>query len=130
MPRGEPVQAGNGGAQTEKLAWFIDRTTLPVQRDVDGLSYVLGVISTAIPLGLEQLVTYYRQHLIPHPQAVSSLERTVAQDSASLGEDEGRNKLDWFIRFNEILYWLSRTREPIAAAETYGYRAFRRSSRE
>lgn len=75
-------------------------------------------------------MTYYRQHLIPHPQTVSSLERTVAEDSASLGEDGGRNKLDCFIRFNEILYWLSRTREPIAAVETYGYRAFRKSFRE
>jgi len=29
--RREPFQAGNGGgAQTEKLAWFVNRTTLPV----------------------------------------------------------------------------------------------------
>jgi hypothetical protein len=104
MPRGEPVQAGNGGgAQTEKLAWFINRTTLPIQRAIDRIIDLFGVISTAIPLGLEQLVTYCSQPLIPQPQTVSSLERTVAEDSASLGENGGRNKLVCFIRFNEIL---------------------------
>ena len=39
-------------------------------------------------------------------------------------------KLDCFIRFDEVSYWLSRTSELIAVAETYSYPAFRESFRE
>ncbi len=37
------------------------------------------------------------------------------------------SKLDCFIRFDEVNYWLSRTRDLIASAETYSYPAFRES---
>ncbi len=40
------------------------------------------------------------------------------------------NKLDCFIRFDEVTYWLSRTRDLITDAETYSYPAFRESFRE
>jgi len=33
-------------------------------------------------------------------------------------------KLDCFARFDAVTYWLSRTRDLIAGAETYGYPAF------
>jgi len=39
-------------------------------------------------------------------------------------------KLDCFIRFDEVNYWLSRTRDLIASAETYTYPAFRESFQE
>lgn len=40
------------------------------------------------------------------------------------------SKLDCFIRFDEVNYWLSRTRELITNADAYGYPAFRESFRE
>jgi hypothetical protein len=40
------------------------------------------------------------------------------------------NKLDCFIRFDRVNYWLSRTRDLIATAETHSYPAFRKSFRE
>jgi hypothetical protein len=40
------------------------------------------------------------------------------------------SKLECFIRFDEVHFWLSRTRELIADAETYSYPAFRESFRE
>ena len=40
------------------------------------------------------------------------------------------NKLDCFIRFDEVNYWHSRTRELIANAETHSFPAFRESFRE
>jgi hypothetical protein len=61
---------------------------------------------------------------------LSSVERTVAEDSASSRHDGGPSKLDCFIRFDEVRYWLSRTRDLIANAETYSYPAFRESFRE
>jgi hypothetical protein len=45
-------------------------------------------------------------------------------------EDGGVSKLDCFMRFDEVNYWLSRTRDLITNAETYSYRAFRKSFRE
>jgi hypothetical protein len=44
--------------------------------------------------------------------------------------DGGLSKLDCFIRFDEVNFWLSRTRALIANAETYSYPAFRESFRE
>lgn len=58
----EPIQVGNGGYQTEKLAGFINRTTLPVQWAVDGFINLLGFITLAILLGLERLTRYYHGH--------------------------------------------------------------------
>jgi len=52
------------------------------------------------------------------------VERTVAAPSR---EDGGLSKLECFIRFNEVHYWLSRTRDLIANAEAYSYPAFRKS---
>ena len=41
---------------------------------------------------------------------------------------EGRmRKLDCFSRFDAVAYWMSRTRDLIANAETYSYPAFRES---
>ena len=40
------------------------------------------------------------------------------------------SKLDCFIRFEEVHFWLSRTRELIANAETYSHPAFVESFRE
>ncbi len=40
------------------------------------------------------------------------------------------NKLECFIRFEELRFWHSRTRDLIANAETYSYPAFRESFRE
>lgn len=37
------------------------------------------------------------------------------------------SKLECFIRFDEVHFWLSRTRDLIANAETYSYQAFRES---
>jgi hypothetical protein len=45
-------------------------------------------------------------------------------------EDGGVSKRECFIRFDEVQYWLSRTRDLITHAETYRYRAFRKSFRE
>jgi hypothetical protein len=39
-------------------------------------------------------------------------------------------KLEVFIRFDELNYWLSRTRDLINAAETYSYAAYRESYRQ
>jgi hypothetical protein len=38
--------------------------------------------------------------------------------------------LEVFIKFDEFNYWLSRTRDLIAKAETYSYAAFQESFRE
>jgi hypothetical protein len=54
----------------------------------------------------------------------------VAEDSAPSRQHGGPSKLDCFIRFDEVNYWHSRTRELIANAETHDYLAFRRSFRE
>lgn len=40
------------------------------------------------------------------------------------------SKLDCFARFDQVTYWLSRTRGLIANAETHRYPAFRESFRE
>lgn len=42
----------------------------------------------------------------------------------------GLRKLECFTRFDKVHYWLSRTRELIANAETYSFPAFRESFRE
>ncbi len=39
-------------------------------------------------------------------------------------------KLEVFVKFDEFNYWLSRTRDLIAKAETYSYPAFQESFRE
>jgi hypothetical protein len=39
-------------------------------------------------------------------------------------------KLECFIKFDELNYWLSRTRDLINTAETYSYAAYRQSYRE
>jgi hypothetical protein len=54
----------------------------------------------------------------------------VGEDSASSRQDGGISKLDCFIRFDQVSYWLSRTRDLITNAETYSYPAFRESFRE
>jgi hypothetical protein len=54
----------------------------------------------------------------------------VAKDSSPSGQDRGPSKLDCFIRFDEVSYWHSRTRELIAIAETHGYLAFQKSFQE
>jgi hypothetical protein len=40
------------------------------------------------------------------------------------------SKRECFTRFDKVHYWLSRTRDLIANAETYSYPAFRESFRE
>jgi hypothetical protein len=45
-------------------------------------------------------------------------------------QDGGLSKLDCFVRFDEVNYWYSRTRELITNAETHSYPAFRKSFRE
>ena len=40
------------------------------------------------------------------------------------------SKLGCFARFDDVAYWLSRTRELIVDAESYSYPAFRTSFRE
>jgi len=42
----------------------------------------------------------------------------------------GLRKLDCFTRFDEVHYWLSRTRDLIANAETYNFPAFLKSIRK
>ena len=42
-------------------------------------------------------------------------------------QDGGPSKLDCFMRFDSVHYWLSRTRDLIANAESYSYPAFRES---
>lgn len=45
-------------------------------------------------------------------------------------QDGGLSKLDCFIRFDEVNYWLSRTRDLITNAETYSYPALKESLRQ
>jgi hypothetical protein len=59
--------------------------------------------------------------------ALPSTEHTVADSSR---QDGALSKLDCFIRFDEAHYWMLRTRDLIASAETYCYPAFRESFRE
>ena len=40
------------------------------------------------------------------------------------------DKLSCFVRFDEVNYWLSRTRDLITNAETYSYPAFAKSFRQ
>ena len=54
----------------------------------------------------------------------------MAEDLESARQDGGPSKLDCFVRFDEVAYWLWRTRDLITSAETYGYPAFRESFRE
>jgi hypothetical protein len=51
------------------------------------------------------------------------MERAVAMSSSQ----NGLSKLNCFIRFDTATYWMSRTRDLIANAETYSYPAFRQS---
>lgn len=50
--------------------------------------------------------------------------------AASSRQDRGQSKLDCFMRFDEVTYWLSRTRDLIAYAEAYSYPAFCNSLRK
>ena len=50
--------------------------------------------------------------------------------AASSGPSGKLSKLECFIRFDDVSYWHSRTRDLIANAETYSYPAFRESFRE
>jgi hypothetical protein len=54
-------------------------------------------------------------------------EGTVA---TQFRRDGGLSKLDCFVRFDEVNFWLSRTRDLIADAGSYSYPAFRESFRE
>jgi len=47
--------------------------------------------------------------------------------SGSSRLEDGLRKLDCFSRFDAVAYWMSRTRDLIANAETYSYPAFRES---
>ena len=40
---------------------------------------------------------------------------------------DGPDKLECFVRFDDVNYWLSRTRDLISDAETYSFPAFRES---
>ena len=50
--------------------------------------------------------------------------------AASSRQGGGLSKLDCFIRFDEVNYWLSWTRDLIANAEAYSYLAFSESFRK
>jgi hypothetical protein len=50
--------------------------------------------------------------------------------SGSSRLEDGLRKLDCFNRFDAVTYWMSRTRDLIANAETYSYPAFRESFRK
>jgi hypothetical protein len=50
--------------------------------------------------------------------------------AASSRHDGGLSKLDCFIRFDDVNYWLSRTRDLITNAESYSHPAFRESLRQ
>lgn len=45
-------------------------------------------------------------------------------DSESSRQDGGLNQLDCFIRFDEVIFWLLRTLDLIATAETHRYGAY------
>jgi hypothetical protein len=62
-----------------------------------------------------------RTYTLSHP------EHTLAAPSR---QDNGLSKLDCFTRFDAVTYWLSRTRDLVANAETYSYRAFWKSFRK
>jgi hypothetical protein len=47
--------------------------------------------------------------------------------SGSSRQERGLRKLDCFVRFDAVAYWMSRTRDLIANSETYSYQAFRES---
>lgn len=57
------------------------------------------------------------------------MEHTVTEDSATSRQDVGLRKLDCFTRFDELNYWLSKTRDLIANAETRSYPAFLKTFR-
>ena len=57
-------------------------------------------------------------------------ERPVGLDSVPHRQDGGLSKRECFTRFEEVHFWLSRTRNLIASAEIYSYSAFRESFRE
>ncbi|MGD1210464.1 MAG: hypothetical protein ABR973_03770 [Candidatus Acidiferrales bacterium] len=62
------------------------------------------------------------------PIDLGCAERSRRTQRASLMEGDGViSKLECFNRFDEVNYWLSRTRDLITNAETYSYRAFRKS---
>jgi hypothetical protein len=54
----------------------------------------------------------------------------VGLDSVPHKQGGGISKLECFIRFDEVNYWLSRTRDLITNAETYSFPAFLKSFRE
>jgi hypothetical protein len=49
---------------------------------------------------------------------------------ATSSNQNGSRRLDCFIRFDEVNYWLSRTRDLISSAETYSFPAFLESFRK
>jgi hypothetical protein len=49
---------------------------------------------------------------------------------ATSSRQDGLSKLECLIRFDDASYWLSRTRDLIANAETFSYPAFSESFRE
>ena len=55
---------------------------------------------------------------------------TVEERSMSSRRDRAIGKLECFVRFDEVTYWLSRTRDLISSAETYSYPAFAKSFRQ
>lgn len=54
----------------------------------------------------------------------------MAEGSAPSRQDGRLSKRNCFIRFDEVHYWLSRTRDLITNAEACAYPAFRESFRE
>jgi hypothetical protein len=50
--------------------------------------------------------------------------------AGSSRKQEGLKRLECLLWFDNVSYWHSRTRDLIAAAETYSYPAFRESFRE
>ena len=54
----------------------------------------------------------------------------MGEDSDSSRQDEGVSKLNCFIQIDEVNFWLSRTRDLIATAETHRNRVFQGSIRE
>lgn len=50
--------------------------------------------------------------------------------AASARKQRGLRKVECFFLFDNVNYWHSRTRNLIANAETYSYRAFRESFRK
>ena len=57
---------GNGGRETEQLAGFVNRVTLPVQWVVDGLIEFLGIIAILICAAIIALTDSIGEHPLPY----------------------------------------------------------------